>query len=172
MTFDAKPRPSRRVRTESSPFHWAPSRSAEWAPRRPAGPSGGRRGAWSILRQPASASSVKRPSPYFSARDQNLHHRRLDLEASLARCWRSYSSRSSAWRSSCISSLSGFGIWPAAQFHSLNRAPLLRPRRRDPAARTSCRHRTPGGLVPRCAGGGRRAPPPEPRRGTDGSRRP
>jgi hypothetical protein len=27
MTSDAKPRPSRRVRTESSPFHWAPSRS-------------------------------------------------------------------------------------------------------------------------------------------------
>src|SRR6266498_1797697 len=26
MTFDAKPRPSRRVRTESSPFHWLPSR--------------------------------------------------------------------------------------------------------------------------------------------------
>ncbi len=29
MTFDAKPRPSRRVRTEHSRFHWAPSRSAD-----------------------------------------------------------------------------------------------------------------------------------------------
>jgi len=71
------------------------------------------------LSQPASASSVERPSPYFSGRDQNFHHRRFDLEASLARCWRSLCSLSSAWRSSCISSLSGFGIWPAAQFHSL-----------------------------------------------------
>jgi hypothetical protein len=32
MTFDAKPRPSRRVRTESSPLHWAPSRSADNVP--------------------------------------------------------------------------------------------------------------------------------------------
>lgn len=55
-----------------------------------------RRFAWSILSQPASASSVERLSPYSSARDQDFHHRRFDLEASLARCWPSSMRRTSA----------------------------------------------------------------------------